>query len=56
MARKPLDEVRYEFESLTTLENLNNYHFYSVGSYNETKQGMRHFLEQVARTNLKVKS
>ena len=53
MARKPLDEVRYEFESLTTLENLNNYHFYSVGSYNETKQGMRHFLEQVARTNLK---
>jgi clorobiocin biosynthesis protein CloN6 len=53
MARKPLDEIRVEFETLTSLEDLQKYHFYSVGSYNETKQGMRHFLEQVARTNLK---
>jgi clorobiocin/coumermycin A biosynthesis protein CloN6/CouN6 len=53
MARKPQEEIRFEFETLTSLENLNKYHFYSVGSYNETKQGMHHFLDQVARTNLK---
>jgi clorobiocin biosynthesis protein CloN6 len=53
MARKPLEEIRYEFETLTSLENAGSYHFYSVGSYNESKQGMHHFLEQVARTNLK---
>jgi clorobiocin/coumermycin A biosynthesis protein CloN6/CouN6 len=53
MARKPPEEIRHEFDTLLTLENLNTYHFYSVGSYNETKQGMHHFLDQVARTNLK---
>jgi clorobiocin biosynthesis protein CloN6 len=53
MARKPLDEIRFEFETLASLENAGSYHFYSVGSYNESKQGMRHFLEQVARTSLK---
>jgi clorobiocin biosynthesis protein CloN6 len=53
MARKPLDEIRVEFDTLTSLKDLHKYHFYSVGSYNETKQGMRDFLEQVARTNLK---
>ena len=53
MARKPLKEIRYEFETLTALENLNSYHFYSVGSYNESRQGMRHFLDQVAKTSLK---
>ena len=53
MARKPLDEIRFEFETLIALENVESYHFYSVGSYNESRQGMLHFLDQVARTKLK---
>ena len=53
MARKPLDEIRFEFETLKSLEHVETYHFYSVGSYNESNQGMHHFLDQVARTNLK---
>lgn len=53
MARKPLAEVEYEFDTLQKLDNLQSYHFYSVGSYNETNEGMHHFLDQVARTRLK---
>jgi clorobiocin biosynthesis protein CloN6 len=53
MARKPLDQIRFEFETLIALENVESYHFYSVGSYNESRQGMLHFLDQVARTKLK---
>jgi clorobiocin/coumermycin A biosynthesis protein CloN6/CouN6 len=53
MSRKPVNEVAYEFSTLTQIPNLNRYHFYSVGSYNEPKSAMKRFLEQVATTNFK---
>jgi clorobiocin/coumermycin A biosynthesis protein CloN6/CouN6 len=53
MARKPDAEVRYEFESMRRLENASGYHFYSVGSYNESKQGLDQFLDRIAETPLK---
>jgi clorobiocin biosynthesis protein CloN6 len=54
MARKPLDEIAYEFDSIATLPGTDQHYFYSVGSYNESKQGMDFFLDQVARTRLKA--
>jgi clorobiocin biosynthesis protein CloN6 len=51
MARKPLDQVAYEFETMRQVSNLDSYHFYSVGSYNEPAERFRFFLERVAETN-----
>ncbi len=53
MARKPDAEVRYEFESMRRLAGVEGYHFYSVGSYNESKEGLLRFLDQIADTPLK---
>lgn len=53
MARKPLDEVAREFDSMQRVEGIEQYYFYSVGSYNESRSGMEFFLDQVARTPLK---
>ena len=47
MARKPIEEIGYEFETIRRIPNVGNYHFYSVGSYNESPLGMRRFLDQV---------
>jgi clorobiocin biosynthesis protein CloN6 len=53
MARKPLDEIDYEFQTIRRIPAVNNYHFYSVGSYNESPQAMHRFLDQVGESNLK---
>jgi clorobiocin biosynthesis protein CloN6 len=53
MARKPPDEIAYEFTTMAQIANQNRYHFYSVGSYNEPRSAMKSFLEQVANTNFK---
>ena len=53
MARKPAAEISYEFQSIRTLSNPEQYYFYSVGSYNESKQGMEFFIDEVARTGVK---
>ena len=53
MARKPREEVAYEIATMRRTPNLDRYHFYSVGSYNETRAGMEFFLDQVASANLK---
>jgi len=53
MSRKPAEEIAYEFATLAQIPNLNRYHFYSVGSYNEPQSAMKRFLAQVAGTNLK---
>lgn len=53
MARKPMAEVGYEFETMNRLGGIENYHFYSVGSYNETKAGLDFFLDQVAASGFK---
>ncbi|MEU0247441.1 cobalamin-dependent protein [Streptomyces sp. NPDC006235] len=53
MARKVPEEVAYEFETMGRVEGADNYHFYSVGSYNETRQGMEFFLDRVAESRFK---
>lgn len=53
MARKPTAEVVYEFDSMAQLPRVDQYHCYSVGSYNESKQGMEFFLDQVAQSRVK---
>lgn len=52
MARKSREEIRYEMQRLNLVKDSNQYHFYSVGSYNETPQGMEHFLQQVAQARI----
>lgn len=52
IARRPPSETQYEFETLRRLPDSDRYHFYAVGSYNETKQGLDLFLDQVARSNI----
>ncbi len=53
MARKPGCEVDYEFQSMQRLPGIGQYHFYSVGSYNESKAGMAAFLDRVAEAEFK---
>jgi clorobiocin/coumermycin A biosynthesis protein CloN6/CouN6 len=53
MARKSRAEVRRELESMKAIPGLDRYHFYSVGSYNESPEGMRHFMDLVAETGFK---
>jgi clorobiocin biosynthesis protein CloN6 len=53
MARKPVEEIDYEFQTIRRIRGVSNYHFYSVGSYNESPQGMRRFLDLVGEANLK---
>jgi clorobiocin biosynthesis protein CloN6 len=53
MARKPAAEIAYEFETMSRISGVDNYHFYSVGSYNETRQGMEFFLDRVAESGFK---
>lgn len=53
MARKPVDEIAYEFASMQRIPNQKQYHFYSVGSYNEPRSAMKMFLEQVGASSFK---
>jgi clorobiocin biosynthesis protein CloN6 len=53
MARRPRDEVRYEISTLQRIPNLDQYHFYAVGSYNETPSSFLQFLELIQDTPLK---
>jgi clorobiocin biosynthesis protein CloN6 len=52
MAPKRPAEVRWEFDSIAKVPQRNLYHFYSVGSYNESRQGMDTFLDLVARAGV----
>ena len=53
LVRKPTSEIKYEFDSLRKLPGVDQYHFYSVGSYNDAKAEMDYFLDQVASSNFK---
>jgi len=53
MARKPPVEIDFEFETITRIPGVEQYHFYSVGSYNESPQGMRRFLDLVGKSRLR---
>jgi len=51
--RKPLYEVEFEFRTLRQLPERERYHFYSVGSYTESRSRFDYFLEQVAQAGFK---
>lgn len=53
MARKPLAEVGYEFDTMKRIPNQDRYHFYAVGSYNETAEGLNYFLDRVGESDFK---
>jgi clorobiocin biosynthesis protein CloN6 len=53
MARKSLDQVAYEFETMARIPRQERYHFYSVGSYNEPRKRFAFFLDQVAGSNFR---
>src|SRR3569623_2088648 len=53
MIRKPIDQVSYEFESLRSTPATENYHFYSVGAYNETREGLDNLIQGVHDAGLK---
>ncbi len=53
MARKPAPELALEFDTMTRLERVSDYHFYSVGSYNESPASMRAFVDLVGNTPLR---
>jgi clorobiocin biosynthesis protein CloN6 len=53
MARKPPAEIDFEFQTISRIPGVEHYHFYSVGSYNESPQGMRRFLDLVGQSKLK---
>ena len=53
MIRKPIDQVSYEFESLRSMPATDNYHFYSVGAYNETREGLDNLITGVHDAGLK---
>jgi clorobiocin biosynthesis protein CloN6 len=53
VVRKPTCEISYEFETMRNIPGADQYHFYSVGSYNESKEGMRFFLDRVSESSFK---
>lgn len=52
MARKEPAEIQREFETIRQAPGSDQYHFYSVGSYNEPRTGIDRFLDLVAQTTL----
>ena len=50
MVRKPAAEVSYEFERARQMPDASRYYFYSIGAYNETREGMQRFLDEVEQT------
>ena len=51
--RKSKEELAFEFNSVQRVPGCDKFHFYAVGSYNEPRSGMDHFLDLVAATKLK---
>ncbi len=53
MIRKPTGEISYELNTTNKLPGIDKYHFYSVGSYNESKKDMEFFLNRIGESNFK---
>jgi clorobiocin biosynthesis protein CloN6 len=53
MARKPREEIRNELKTIENMPRADQYHFYSVGSYNEPRSGMLHFLDTIEKSRLR---
>jgi clorobiocin biosynthesis protein CloN6 len=53
IARKQPEEIEREFQSIRDVAGIDRYHFYSIGSYNESRSGLERFLDLVGQTGLK---
>ena len=53
MVPKPPGEICFEFSSTSKLPGIDQYHFYSVGAYNESKKGMEFFLDRIGESDFK---
>jgi clorobiocin biosynthesis protein CloN6 len=53
VARKPLDEIAREFETMRRIPDLDRYHFYSAGSYDEPRDRMQFLLDRVGESNFR---
>jgi len=53
MARKSVSEIDFEMKTFQGFSQKDGYHFYSVGSYNESPAGMRKFLDLVEESPLR---
>ncbi|MBC8229642.1 cobalamin B12-binding domain-containing protein [bacterium] len=53
MARKPPSEICYEFDTMSKLPSVDQYHLYSIGTFNESKEGMEFLLNRVGESNFK---
>jgi len=53
LVRKPENEVDSELRSITQLPDVENYHFYSVGTYTETQRRFDSLCDRIAETKLK---
>jgi clorobiocin biosynthesis protein CloN6 len=53
IARKPLDQILVEFDSMKHISNLNHYHFHSAGSYDEPRDRMQFLLDRVEESNFR---
>jgi clorobiocin biosynthesis protein CloN6 len=51
--RKGREDLAFEFQSMQSVPDCNKFHFYSVGSYNESRSGMEAFLDLVAQTKFR---
>ncbi len=49
---KPLNALDYEFDTMKKIENIDRYHFYSVGTYNIKNETLESLINRVGESNL----
>lgn len=52
-AYKDLNELGYEFSTMNYIDDVESFHFYSCGAYNETDERMDYFFDKVSESKLK---
>jgi clorobiocin biosynthesis protein CloN6 len=53
VAHKPPPEIGYEFDTVSKLQDSDQYHLYATGFYNESQAGVEFFLDQVGQAGVK---
>jgi clorobiocin biosynthesis protein CloN6 len=53
IVHKPATEMEKELQTINRIQNVERFHFYSNGTYNEKHRGMHYFLEQIGKLKLK---
>jgi clorobiocin biosynthesis protein CloN6 len=53
LIQKPAEEVAFEFQSMKGMKDVEKFHVYSIGTYNETNGRLRALLDQVRDAGVK---